>query len=63
MKARIIRSTDLKKDVYGDTHVTTIVNNEDWPFFSLAKIEKVGDDIKSGYDTESHNAYYVLDGE
>ena len=31
--------------------------------FSIAKVRKVSDDIKLGYDTESNVVYYVLEGE
>jgi len=63
MEPRIIRSEELEEKDYGATKITTIINNEDWPFFSVAKVRKVGDDVKLGYDTESNTIYYVLDGE
>ncbi len=59
--ARIIRSKDLQEKDYGATKVTNIINSEDW-VFSIAKVKKVGDDIKTGFDTESDVAYYVLKG-
>ncbi|MBN1645746.1 cupin domain-containing protein [Candidatus Woesearchaeota archaeon] len=63
MKARIIRAFELKEKEFGSTKVTDILNEEDWPFFSVAKVVKVGDDIREGIDKESNVAYYVLDGE
>lgn len=62
MKPKIIRSEELEEKDHGATKTTTIINNEEWPFFSVAKVRKVGDDIKLGYDTESNTIYYVLDG-
>ena len=63
MNSRIIRSEELIEKNHGDTKVTTIINDKDWPFFSVAKVRKTGDDIKLGFDTESNNIYYVLEGE
>ncbi len=62
MKPKIIRSEDLKENDYGDTKVTNILNSEEFPYFNISKVRKVGDDIKTGYDTESNVAYYVLEG-
>ena len=56
----IIRSNELKENDYGATKVTDILKIK---IFNLAKVRKVGDDIKLGYDTESDVAYYVLEGE
>jgi mannose-6-phosphate isomerase-like protein (cupin superfamily) len=44
-----------------DTKVKELLNTEDWPF-SVAKVRKVGDDIKTGYDP-TDVVYYVLEGE
>ena len=63
MKAKIIRAKDLEEKDHGDTKTTTIINNKEWSFFSVAKVRKVGNNVKLGYDTESNNVYYVLDGE
>lgn len=63
MKPRIIRADELKENDYGDTKITDILNNEDFPQFSIAKVRKVGDDIKLGLDQDSYTAYYVLEGE
>ena len=63
MRPTIIRSEDRQEDDYGSTKVTTIINNHQWPFFSIARVRKIGDDIKEGYDTESNSVYYVLEGE
>jgi len=63
MKPTIIRSEELEEKDHGDTKTTTILNSKEWPFFSIAKVRKIGNDIKSGYDTESNNVYYVLEGE
>ncbi len=63
MEVRIIRSETRKEQDHGATKTSTIVNDEEWPFFSVAKVRKTGDDIKLGYDTESNTAYYVLEGE
>ena len=60
MEPKIIRASELKENDYGDTKVTNILNT---PEFNIAKIRKVGDDIKLGYDSESNVAYYVLEGE
>ena len=59
--AKIIHSEELQENDYGATKVMNIINSEDWPF-SIAKVMKVGDDIKTGFDTESDVAYYVLEG-
>ena len=61
MQPKIIRSEDLKEEDYGDTKVTTILNSEEWSF-SVAKVRKIGDDIKTGHDP-SDVIYYVLEGE
>jgi mannose-6-phosphate isomerase-like protein (cupin superfamily) len=61
MNPKIIHAEELKKDEYGDTKVTTIVNDSSWPF-SVAKVRKTGNNIKEGYDTESSTLYYVLEG-
>ena len=63
MEPKIIRSEELQEKDHGTTKTTTIINNEEWPFFSVAKVSKTGDDIKLGFDTESNTIYYVLDGE
>ena len=62
MKAKIIKSHELKEKNYGATKVTDILNSKTWPDFSVAKVRKVGDDIHTGYDTESNVVYYVLEG-
>jgi len=62
MHVKIIRAADLKEIDYGDTKVTNIMNDKDWPF-NLAIVRKTGDDIKTGYDSQSDVAYYVLAGE
>lgn len=61
MKPKIIKSESLKENNYGDTRVTNVLDSKDWPF-NLAKVRKIGDDIKTGYDTVSNVAYYVLEG-
>jgi len=58
-KFKVIQSKDLKEMNYGHTKVTTVLKTK---AFSIAKVRKVGDEIKSGYDKESNTAYYVLDG-
>ena len=63
MKPKIIRAEDLEEKTFGGTKVTNILDEDQWPYFNLAKIVKVGDDIKTGYDTESNVVYYVLEGE
>lgn len=63
MKPKIIRVEDLEEKDYGATKVTDILNTEEFPKFSVAKVRKVGDDVKLGLDTESDTAYYVLEGE
>ena len=62
MKPKIIRSEELEEKNHGATKII-IINNEEWPFFSVAKVRKTGDDSTLGYDTESNTIYYVLDGE
>jgi len=59
MKPKIIKSTELKENDYGATKTIDILTTK---IFNLAKIRKVGNDIKLGYDTESDVAYYVLEG-
>lgn len=61
MKFKIIKSKDLKENDYGDTRITDIINKKGIKF-SIAKVRKIGDDIKIGYDTKSSVAYYVLKG-
>jgi len=56
----IIRSNELKENDYGATKTTDILATK---IFNLAKVRKVSDDVKLGYDTESDVAYYVLEGE
>jgi hypothetical protein len=60
MKQIIIRWDDLLENDHGDTKTTPIFDCET---FNIAKIRKIWDDIKLGYDTESDVAYYVLDWE
>ena len=57
---KIIRSEDLIGNDYGDTRVTDIFGCE---AFNEAKVRKIGDDVKSGYDSESDVAFYVLEWE
>lgn len=59
-KPIIIREKDLKENDYGATKVIDIIKTE---IISIAKVRKVNDDVKLGYDTESDVAYYVLEGE
>ena len=44
---KIIKASELEEKEYGDTKVTDIINSPDWPF-SVAKVRKTGDDIKTG---------------
>ena len=60
MKPTIIRSKKLKENNYGATKVTNVLKTK---IFSLAKVRKVSNDVKLGYDTESDVAYYVMEGE
>ena len=60
MKPKIIRSNKLKEKDYGATKTTDILKTKK---FNIAKVRKVGNDIKLGYDQESDVAYYVLNGE
>lgn len=60
MKATIIRGDDLVENDHGDTKTTNIFDCE---AFNVAKVRKIGDDIKTGYDTESDVAYYVMEWE
>ena len=63
MTPKIIKAEELNKKDYGDTKVTDILNIEEYSKFSVAKVCKIGDDIKLGFDIESDVAYYVLEGE
>lgn len=63
MEPKIIREENLKEKDYGGTKVTDILNAKDWRYFNIAVVRKTGDDIRTGYDTESNVVYYVLDGE
>jgi len=63
MEPKIIHPEDCEEKDYGDTKVTDLINSEDWPFFSIAKVRKTGNNIKTGYDSESNVTYYVLEGE
>ncbi len=56
----IIRANELRENDYGTTKTTDILKNKD---FSIAKVRKISDDAKLGFDTESDVAYYVLEGE
>jgi hypothetical protein len=58
MKAKIIRGDDLVENDHGDTKTTNIFGCET---FNVAKVKKIGDDVKSGYDSESDVAFYVLE--
>ncbi len=60
MKPRIIQTNKLKEKTYGDTKVTDIIDAKKWPF-SIAKIKKIGNKIKEGYD-KTDTTYYVLKG-
>jgi len=62
MKPKIIRSETPKENDDGDTKTTDIFSSDNINF-NIAKIRKIGDDIRLGYDSESNVAYYVLDGE
>ena len=59
-EVKIIRAEELKEEDHGDTKTTNILKTN---IFNIAKIRKIGDNIKLGYDTESDVAYYVIDGE
>ena len=60
MNFKIIRSKDLQEKDFGATKTTNLFEFND---FSIAKVRKISDDIKLGYDTESDVVYYVLEGE
>lgn len=62
MEPTIIKSKDLHASDFGDTRVTDVFSHPDWPF-NIAKVEKLEDDIKTGFNPESDVAYYVLEGE
>ncbi len=62
MEPKIIRAEDLKENDHGHTKTTTVLEIEGLKF-SIAKVRKIGNDIKLGYDSESDVAYYVLEGE
>jgi mannose-6-phosphate isomerase-like protein (cupin superfamily) len=59
-KPIIIHLKGLNEKNYGATKVTNILKTTK---LSLAKVRKVGNDVKLGYDKESDVVYYVLDGE
>ena len=56
----IIRSNELEEKDYGATKATDILETK---VLNIAKIRKLGDDVKLGFDEESDVAYYVLEGE
>jgi mannose-6-phosphate isomerase-like protein (cupin superfamily) len=60
MKQHIIRAKDLKENDHGDTKTTQIISTN---ILNLAKVRKIGNDIKQGHDTESDVIYYVMEGE
>lgn len=62
MEPKIIRAEELEEEDHGATKTTKILNIGGLKF-SIAKIRKISNDVKLGYDTESDVAYYVLDGE
>lgn len=59
---KIIRAIKLEEKDYGATKTTNILRIKGLKF-DIARIRKVGDDIRLGYDKESDVAYYVLEGE
>ena len=61
VKANIIRSKELVENNCGDTKVTDVLVDREWNL-SIAKVRKVVDDIKQGFDP-GMTAYYVLEGE
>jgi len=63
MKPKIIKQEDLKEQTFGPTKVKNILNTSEFPKFSIAKVTKISDDAKIGFDPESDLAYYVLEGE
>ena len=62
MRPIVINSNELKENNYGQTRVVDILNKKNIKF-SVAKVRKIGNDIKAGYDLYSDVAYYVLEGE
>jgi mannose-6-phosphate isomerase-like protein (cupin superfamily) len=60
MEPKIISEKDIE-EFGADTRVKELLNTKDWPF-SIAKVRKVGDDIKTGHDP-TDVVYYVLEGE
>jgi len=56
----IIRADELKEKNHGDTKTTDILKTN---IFNIAKVRKIGDNVKLGFDTESDVAYYILEGE
>ena len=62
MKPKIIKAGNLRENNYGATKVTDILNSKEWPYFSIAKVRKTGNDVRTGYDKESNVVYYVLEG-
>jgi mannose-6-phosphate isomerase-like protein (cupin superfamily) len=62
MQPKIIRGNKIAAKKYGHTIVYDILNSKNWPYFSVAKVKKIGNDIKLGYDTQSEVVYYVLAG-
>ena len=59
MKFKIIKSEELKENDYGSTKTANILKTKK---FSIARVRKISNDVKLGYDTESDVAYYVLEG-
>ncbi len=58
MEPRIIRSEERD---HGATKTTTILDDEGWPF-SVAKVRKTGNAVRTGYDP-CDTVSYVLEGE
>jgi len=61
MKYKIVRGNKLKEKDHGATKTTTILSLKGLNF-DIAKVRKVGNNIRLGFDKESNVAYYVLEG-
>ena len=55
MEPNIIRAENLKENDFGDTKVMDIFN---FSKFNIAKVRKIGNDVKLGYDKKV--MYYTM---
>ena len=61
MKANVFRLKNLKKQDHGRIKVVDLIATKAYPKLSVAWVKRI-EDGKTGYDTKSDTAYYVLEG-